>query len=433
MGEGDLHLENLRVAHDIYERSGRIKGRDLDNWFEAERRTMIEPMHKLTINFLHVLFIIIISLHASTAFASFATLSWDAPTKNADGTPLTDLEGYRVHYGTSSHDYSQSIDVGNVTTSVITDLVSEVTYYFAVTAYDTSGNESDFSNEVSLWQYVLTITKGGTGNGTVTSAPTGIDCGSDCKEPYKNGMVVTLTATPDTSSLFTGWSGGRCAGNGQCALTVNADTTVMANFDVTNPMVILTSPNGGKIIPSGSTYLVGWEASLTVTNFDLMYSTDNGETWLPIAYNVTDTNYIWQIPIPAGNKYGCFLKVIGYDSYGAKIGEDTSDITFTIQVVKLISPEKEEILIAGSTWIIQWLTNMTMSPVAETILKYTCDDETNETNWHKIDELPGNPGSYLWTVPYVSSAQCKVRVVLRDADGNMVGRDANNQFFTIQP
>jgi hypothetical protein len=36
-------------------------------------------------------------------------------------------------------------------------------------------------------------------------------------------------------------------------------------------------------------------------------------------------------------------------------------------------------------------------------------------------------------VPYVSSAQCKVRVVLIDADGNIVGRDANNKFFTIQP
>jgi Divergent InlB B-repeat domain/Fibronectin type III domain len=371
--------------------------------------------------------------HASTAFAYSATVFWDAPTENADGTTLSDLEGYRVYYGTSSRNYSQSIDVRNVTAYIISDLVSEVTYYFAVTAYDTSGNESDFSNEVSLGQHVLTTTKGGTGNGTVTSAPAGIDCGSDCKESYKNGMVVTLTAIPDTGSLFTGWSGSGCAGNGQCAFTVNADTTVMANFDVANPMVILTSPNGGEIIPSGSTYPVGWEASLTATKFDLMYSMDNGETWLPVAYNVTDTNYNWQVPIPSGNKYGCLLKVTGYDSYGAKIGEDTSDLTFTVQVVSVISPKKEDILIAGSTWIVQWLTNMTTSPVAKTVLRYTCNDETDETNWNKIDELPGNPGSYLWTVPYVSSAQCKIRVVLIDADGNMVGRDANNKFFTIQP
>jgi hypothetical protein len=371
--------------------------------------------------------------HISTSFAYSVTVFWEAPTENADGTPLSDLEGYRVYYGTLTHDYSQNVDVGNVTMYMISDLVPEVTYYFAVTAYDTSGNESDFSNEVSMEQYVLTITKGGTGSGTVTSALIGIDCGSDCREAYKNGMVVTLIATADTGSLFTGWSGMVCAGNGQCALTVNSDTTITANFDVPNPMVILTFPNGGEIIPSGSSYPVKWEASPAATTFDLTYSMDNGETWLPVAYNVTDTNYNWQVPIPSRNLYGCLLKVTGYDSYGAKIGQDTSDMTFTIQLVKVISPRNEDILIAGSNWIIQWLTNMTTSPVAKTILKYTCDDETDETNWNKIDELAGNPGSYLWTLPYVSSAQCKVRVILFDADGNMIGRDANYKFFAIQP
>lgn len=77
-----------------------------------------------------------------------ATLTWDAPTTNADGTPLTDLAGYKVYYGISSGNYTVSIDVGNVTTYKIDDL-SPGTYYFAVTAYDTSGNESDYSNEVS--------------------------------------------------------------------------------------------------------------------------------------------------------------------------------------------------------------------------------------------------------------------------------------------
>ncbi len=46
MGEGNLHLEILRVAHDIYERSGRIQGRDLDNWLEAER--IVKTLRKIT-------------------------------------------------------------------------------------------------------------------------------------------------------------------------------------------------------------------------------------------------------------------------------------------------------------------------------------------------------------------------------------------------
>jgi len=106
-------------------------------------------MYKPNINILHVLFAIMISLNASTAFASVVTLSWDAPTTNADGTTLTDLAGYNVYYGTSSGNYSQNIDVGNVLNYMASNLENGVVYYFAVTAYDTSGNESDYSNEVS--------------------------------------------------------------------------------------------------------------------------------------------------------------------------------------------------------------------------------------------------------------------------------------------
>ena len=53
----------------------------------------------------------------------------------------------------------------------------------------------------------LTVTKLGTGTGTVTSNPVGIDCGTDCTEYYKIGTEVTLTATPDAGSVFAAWSG----------------------------------------------------------------------------------------------------------------------------------------------------------------------------------------------------------------------------------
>ena len=75
-------------------------------------------------------------------------LSWDVPTTNSDGTSLTDLAGYTIYYGTASGDYSQSINVGNVTTYTVPISIGG-TYYFAVTAYDTTGNESDYSNEVT--------------------------------------------------------------------------------------------------------------------------------------------------------------------------------------------------------------------------------------------------------------------------------------------
>ncbi len=80
-----------------------------------------------------------------------AALSWQAPTTNEDGTPLADLAGFKVYYGTVSpidKSNGQSIDVGNTTAYTLSGL-SLGTHYFTVTAYDISGNESPLAQEVS--------------------------------------------------------------------------------------------------------------------------------------------------------------------------------------------------------------------------------------------------------------------------------------------
>jgi len=77
-----------------------------------------------------------------------ATLSWAAPTTNVDGTPLTDLAGYKVYYGTTPGVYT-SIVVGNVTSHQVVGLTKGQNYYFTVTSYDTVGYESDFAVVVS--------------------------------------------------------------------------------------------------------------------------------------------------------------------------------------------------------------------------------------------------------------------------------------------
>jgi hypothetical protein len=74
----------------------------------------------------------------------------------------------------------------------------------------------------------LTVNKSGTGSGTVSSSPAGIDCGTDCSEDYDSGTVVTLTATPDAGSTFSGWSGS-CSGT-SCSVTMDANHSVNANF-----------------------------------------------------------------------------------------------------------------------------------------------------------------------------------------------------------
>jgi len=88
----------------------------------------------------------------------------------------------------------------------------------------------------------LQVTKTGDGTGTVTSNPTGINCGSDCTEDYSTGTIVTLTASPSGDSEFAGWTGS-CAGTSQCILNMDAPKTATATFNKKN-FQATTTPGG---------------------------------------------------------------------------------------------------------------------------------------------------------------------------------------------
>ncbi len=76
-----------------------------------------------------------------------ASLSWTAPTTNNDGSPLTDLAGYHIYYGASADLLTSQIDVvGSSTTSYVVNNLVSGTWYFAVTAFNSVGLESDLSN-----------------------------------------------------------------------------------------------------------------------------------------------------------------------------------------------------------------------------------------------------------------------------------------------
>ena len=74
-------------------------------------------------------------------------LSWETPVSLADGRPLADLSGFNIYYGKSPLGYSEVIDTGDVRTYTLQNMPAG-TYYFAITAYDSAGNETDFSPEV---------------------------------------------------------------------------------------------------------------------------------------------------------------------------------------------------------------------------------------------------------------------------------------------
>lgn len=80
-------------------------------------------------------------------------------------------------------------------------------------------------------QSLLTVSKAGSGSGTVSSADGGISCGGSCSHSYTQGTMVTLTATPTAGSTFAGWSGGDCSGIGTCVVTMSSTQSVTATFN----------------------------------------------------------------------------------------------------------------------------------------------------------------------------------------------------------
>ena len=89
--------------------------------------------------YLILIFLLVVSL---IGYSDTQTLSWDANTES-------DIAGYKMYYGDASGHYTNTIDVGKVTTMQVSNLLNGVTYFFVVTAYNTSGLESLPSNEVS--------------------------------------------------------------------------------------------------------------------------------------------------------------------------------------------------------------------------------------------------------------------------------------------
>ncbi len=91
----------------------------------------------------------------------------------------------------------------------------------------------------------MTVTTSGNGSGTVTSAPAGITCGTDCDQIYVANTVVTLTAAPATGSTFTGWSGAGCSGTGTCVVTMTTAVLVTATFTLDKFQVDVTKAGNG--------------------------------------------------------------------------------------------------------------------------------------------------------------------------------------------
>jgi hypothetical protein len=167
-------------------------------------------------------------------------LAWDPPTNCVDGTPLADLGGYKLYYGSTSRTakaYSTTNDVGNVTTTTVSNLTGLV--YIAVSAYNESLDESDYSDEL-IWAAFA------------PNAP----AISSYKYAVKTGKLTLTGAQPTKNtdgSSCVGKIGGYIAGYGQVSRTVAPYT----NFSES------ATPSRTLSIPTNSGT---WYLSMATTN-----------------------------------------------------------------------------------------------------------------------------------------------------------------------
>jgi hypothetical protein len=247
---------------------------------------------------------------------------------------------------------------------------------------------------------------------------------------------ITLTSGNDCTLVVT-FSPTAC-GTKNATLTISSNDFDEPAMDVplsgtgTSSRMVIVSPNGGEILASGESATIEWGATGNATKSKLFYSTDNAATWKKITDDyVTGNTHEWTIPTPMGNKKKCFVRVIGYTDSNERVGADKSDTAFTIEVVKLTSPDGGETLHWGGSSTIEWMVNATKNDLAEIKLYYT---KNNGTTWNLIDSTPDlEQRTYEWTLPpgTTTKTKCKVKVVLKDDDGNTLGQDVSDDVFTI--
>jgi hypothetical protein len=94
-------------------------------------------------------------------------------------------------------------------------------------------------------KFKLKVSKGGTGSGTVTSSPSGIECGVICEVEFEEGKKVTLNQTAAGGSEFKGW-GGACSGTGSCEVTMSAAKEVTATFTLEQHLLTVSKTGTGS-------------------------------------------------------------------------------------------------------------------------------------------------------------------------------------------
>ncbi len=431
----------------------------------------------------YLIFLISLALMAfmETGHAADVRLAWNA-------SPEQDISGYKVYYGTASHAYDWSVDVKKVTAFTVTGLTDGRTYYFAVTAYDTSNLESTYSNEVSTntcrysisppnqsfpasggtgsisvstqstcsWSASssvswLTITSGssGTGNGTVRYSVNSNNNSSSrtaSSTIAKNTFTVTQEGSSTTTYTITAsaGTGGTISPSGTVTVNRNANRsfTITPNTGYSVDRVTVDGSSVGAIstytfsnVTANHAISASFKANATKYTLTINKSGSGSGT---VSNNPSGSSFSKGTVVTLSATPGAGSSFAGW-SGGCSGTTPTCKITMNANAnvtasfvlsggrpnITITSPSGGETLSAGSTWTIVWEAS---PEIVKFDLSYLYG-----LRWKSIArDVTGS--TYQWNVPALARnlERCKVRVVGYNAQGKKIASDTSIKTFAIK-
>lgn len=154
------------------------------------------------------------------------------------GAGCSGTESYYLPY--DGYGYACRTWDGNGQCGTLHRTVTNTSYRYNGTCYNAWPSGNTLSDFVTVYRgsgggspaVTLSVSRGGTGSGAVTSAPAGINCGATCNGSFTVGTTVTLAAAAVAGSTFVGWSGGGCFGTGSCTVALSSAQSVSATFNL---------------------------------------------------------------------------------------------------------------------------------------------------------------------------------------------------------
>lgn len=253
------------------------------------------------------------------------------------------------------------------------------------------------------------------------SAPEQVNLNSQSVGPESSRIVIS-----NDDHLHVVWGSGY---NGSNEVFYNHAPLQGGIKDITSPTAAILAPARGEALSIGSVYTITWSATdnVGVTSVALDFTTDDGVSFTPIAASLTNSgSYQWTVKNLTSTNVQ--IRITAQDAAGNKgfgLSGKFSVSDKTAPTVTVISPKGGEVWLAGSVQNIQWTATDNIG-VTGVDLSYSTD---GMVSWYPIaSSLTG--ASYQWTVPLTLSSNCVVKVVAKDASGN-VGQNTSDWSFAI--